>query len=175
MVATTSEIARRPPGFNTRKASANTCALSGDKLTTQLEMITSTDWSATGKCSISPRRNSTFLYPPFALFCRALLIIAGVISTPMTRPLPPTDFAAKKQSKPPPLPKSSTVSPGFNAAMAWGLPQPNPMFAPAGTAPISSAEYPSFWETSSAIAAPPSSEQQDGEQLPLESDSATFP
>ena len=41
----------------------NTWPLSGERLMTQLEMITSATPSATGKCSISPRRNSTFSFP----------------------------------------------------------------------------------------------------------------
>ena len=56
---TTSEIASRPPGFSTRKASRNTCALSGTRLITQFERITSAVLSATGRCSSSPSRNST--------------------------------------------------------------------------------------------------------------------
>jgi hypothetical protein len=40
-VATTSEIASRPPGFSTRNASRNVAALSGLRLTTQLERMTS--------------------------------------------------------------------------------------------------------------------------------------
>src|SRR5579862_116209 len=47
-----------------------------------------------------------------------------------------------KQSKPAPLPRSSTTSPGFIAAMAWGLPQPKPRFAPSGAAANSVSEYP---------------------------------
>ena len=56
-----SDIARRPPGFKTLNASSNTLSFSGDKLITQLEMITSIVASATGRCSISPRRNSVLL------------------------------------------------------------------------------------------------------------------
>lgn len=36
-------------------------------------------------------------------------------------------------------PRSNTVSPGFNEAIAWGLPHPSPRLAPSGTAAISSA------------------------------------
>ena len=60
---TTSEIASRPPGFSTRNASRNTCALSGTRLITQLEMMTSPVPSATGRCSSSPSRNSTLAAP----------------------------------------------------------------------------------------------------------------
>src|SRR5512139_2797031 len=59
-VVTISEMARRPPGFSTRQASRKTCALSGDRLMTQLEMMASTVASASCRCSISSRRNDTF-------------------------------------------------------------------------------------------------------------------
>jgi len=49
---TTSETAKRPPGFNTRNASLMTRFLSADKLITQLEMITSTTHPGAG-CSRS--------------------------------------------------------------------------------------------------------------------------
>jgi len=51
---TTSEMLSRPPGRSTRKASPKTASLSGDRLMTQLEMITSTAWSGRGMSSISP-------------------------------------------------------------------------------------------------------------------------
>jgi hypothetical protein len=54
-----SETARRPPGFRTRKTSARTRRLSLDRLIAQFEMITSTEPSGSGTCSISPWRNST--------------------------------------------------------------------------------------------------------------------
>ena len=37
--------------------------MSDDRLMTQLEMMTSTDASGSGICSISPFRNSTFVAP----------------------------------------------------------------------------------------------------------------
>ena len=104
---TTSEIASRPPGFSTRKASRNTCALSGARLTTQLEMMTSAVASAIGRCSISPRRNSTLAAPTLAALARALASISCVMSTPITCPAGPTWRAARKQSKPAPLPRST--------------------------------------------------------------------
>ena len=67
---------------------------------TQLEMMTSTELSATGRCSISPSRNSTFSTAAFAAFSRAFSSISGVMSTPMTRPVGPTFLAARKQSMP---------------------------------------------------------------------------
>ena len=64
---TTSDTANRPPGFKTRKASRSTWSLSAERLMTQFEMITSTELSGSGMCSISPFRNSTFSAPDFAL------------------------------------------------------------------------------------------------------------
>ena len=52
-----------------------------------------------------------------------------VMSKLITWPVSPTARAARKQSKPAPLPRSSTVSPGRNDARAIGFPQPNPRFA----------------------------------------------
>jgi hypothetical protein len=119
--------------------------------------------TATGKYSISPNRNSVLVKPPLAALLRALLIISGVISTPMTRPVSPTWRAAKKQSKPAPQPRSNTTSPGFNSAIASGLPQPSPRLAPAGTADNSSSEYPSFADTSLGVPQHPEEAEQ---QLP---------
>ena len=45
---TTSETAKRPPGFRTRKASRSTRSLSAERLITQLEMMTSTELSGSG-------------------------------------------------------------------------------------------------------------------------------
>jgi hypothetical protein len=59
--------------------------LSGERLTTQVERMTSTLVSEIGKCSISPRRNSTFFAPTRAAFERAFETIAGVMSTPNNR------------------------------------------------------------------------------------------
>ena len=56
------------------------------------------------------------------------------------RPLGPTWRAASRQSKPAPLPRSSTISPGLSAARAPGLPHDRPMFAPSGSASSSSLE-----------------------------------
>ena len=49
VAVTTSEMQSRPPLFSTPNASRNTYGLSGDRLMTQLEMITSTLASAKGK------------------------------------------------------------------------------------------------------------------------------
>ncbi len=53
-------------------------------------------YPATGSDSISPRRKSTFLYPPRFAFARARTTIWGVMSTPITRPDGPTDSDARK-------------------------------------------------------------------------------
>ena len=135
-MATMSEMASLPPCFKARKASSNTLSFWDERLMTQLEMMTSTAPSSSGRFSIYSRRNSTLLSPAFAALARALCIISGVISTPITRPLSPTALAARKQS-PPPLHRSRTFSPGYRAAMACGLPQPRPILALWGTADTS--------------------------------------
>src|SRR5437763_741708 len=68
---TTSETAKRPPGFSTRKASRRTASLSLDRLMTQFEMTTSTALSGSGMFSIVPLRNSTLVAPAFFWFSRA--------------------------------------------------------------------------------------------------------
>src|SRR5262245_38905800 len=45
---TTSETAKRPPGFRTRNASRSTASLSCDRLMTQFEMMTSTALAGSG-------------------------------------------------------------------------------------------------------------------------------
>src|SRR6266436_9772525 len=47
------------------------------------------------------------------------------MSNPYALPVGPTLLAESKTSIPPPDPKSSTTSPGFNFAKAVGLPQPS--------------------------------------------------
>src|SRR5215210_3820476 len=47
------------------------------------------------------------------------------MSSPYANPPGPTLLADKSTSIPPPLPRSSTVSPAFNRANAVGLPQPS--------------------------------------------------
>ena len=60
-----------PPGRSTRKASRKTRGLSGERLMTQLERMTSTEFVSTGSDSISPSRNSIWRTPAFAAFARA--------------------------------------------------------------------------------------------------------
>ena len=81
-------------------------------------------------------------YAAFAAFFRDSATISCVMSTPITVPCCPTARAARKQSNPPPLPRSRTVSPGFRAAMACGFPHPRPRLAPSGAPASSSGEYP---------------------------------
>ena len=135
-----SDTASRPPGLSTRWISRNARSLSGTRFSTQLLITTSTESSSTGRASISPLRNSTLPRPDFSALARAFSSMASVISTPITRPAGPTLRAARKQSKPAPLPRSSTVSPGCIAATACGLPQDRPRFAPSGSVASSSAE-----------------------------------
>ena len=72
-----------------------------------------------------------------------------------------------KQSMPPPLPKSRTISPAFSEDKAVGLPHPSPKLASSSLA-SSSAEYPAFLATSA-----------DEQQLPVTQhevlDNAIFP
>ena len=71
-----------------RRASArgtprrSTRSLSAERLITQLEMMTSTDASGSGMCSISPLRNSTFVSPDVRWFSRASASISSVMSRP---------------------------------------------------------------------------------------------
>jgi hypothetical protein len=52
----------------------------------------------------------------------------------------PTLSAASSTSKPPPQPRSTTVSPGRNVAIAVGLPHESPMLASGGIDANSSGE-----------------------------------
>src|SRR5688572_26574828 len=64
------------------------------------------------------------------------------MSMPMARPVGPTFAAARNTSKPPPEPKSTTVSPSRKFARAVGLPHDKPMLASAGIDASSSGVYP---------------------------------
>src|SRR5688572_16484285 len=122
---TTSETAKRPPGFSTRNASFNTLRLSADRLITQFEIITSTLLSGSGMLSISPLRNSTFVAPADSALRRASRSISSVMSRPYALPVGPTRAADNSTSIPPPEPRSSTTSPSCSSASAVGLPQPS--------------------------------------------------
>ena len=80
--STMSEIANRPPGLRTRRASRKTAFLSAERLTTQFEMITSTELSGSGMLSMVPSRNSTLSTPALALLAFARASISGVMSSP---------------------------------------------------------------------------------------------
>src|SRR5215217_6314527 len=90
-----------------------------------------------------PLRNSTFSTPASALFFLASLSISSVMSRPYALPPGETLRAESSTSMPPPLPRSSTTSPGQSVARAVGLPHPSDA-APAasGNPSSSSAEYP---------------------------------
>ena len=139
---TISETAGRPPGLRTRNASCNACDLSGVRLMTQLEIITSMTFAGSGMFSISPLRNSTLATPAFSALRRATASILSVISTPYTYPPTPTRCAASSASRPPPDPRSSTISPSRSEASATGLPHPNDVVTtPDGSAAITSSPY----------------------------------
>ena len=126
---TISEILKCPPGFKTRYTSFNTLYLLGTRFNTQLLTITSATLAVTGICSISPKRNSTLLYPNFSALDLAFSIIFSVKSIPITLPDSPVNALATKQSLPAPLPRSITVSPFFILANSVGKPQPKPRSA----------------------------------------------
>src|SRR5829696_5079918 len=140
---TMSETAKRPPGLRTRNASESTFGLSVERLMTQLEITTSTWSSGSGTSSMWPFRNSTFSAPTSALFFSASSSISSVMSSPYALPPGATLLAESSTSMPPPLPRSSTTSPGESVAKAVGLPHPSEA-APAacGSVSSSSAEYP---------------------------------
>ena len=79
---TMSEMAMRPPGLRTRKVSPSTLSLSGERLTTQLLIITSTEASGRGTSSISPLRKRALATPAFSWLARATSSISSVMSKP---------------------------------------------------------------------------------------------
>ena len=60
---TMSAIASRPPGRSARAAARNTASLSGARLTTPLEITTSTLPGSAGGSSMKPSTNATWLRP----------------------------------------------------------------------------------------------------------------
>src|SRR5689334_13180074 len=64
------------------------------------------------------------------------------MSMPIDFPVGPTLSAARNTSRPPPHPRSTTVSPGRRVANAVGLPHESPILASAGMDANSSGEYP---------------------------------
>jgi hypothetical protein len=122
---TTSETAKRPPGFSTRNASRSTCRLSAERLITQFEMITSTRRPAAGCLDLALQELHVL---------RARLARVAPAPAPASRrscpartpcPVGPTRFAERSTSMPPPEPRSSTTSPSRSSASAVGLPQPS--------------------------------------------------
>ena len=102
-------------------------------------MATSIEPSGSGNSSMKPWRNSALVRPAAAALRAALASIAGVMSTPSTRPVDPTMRAAIRLSKPAPQPMSSARSPGASGPNSNGLPVPaNDSTAPAGSAAIHS-------------------------------------
>ena len=77
-----SETQKWAPGRSTRYISAKARTLSGTRFRTQFEITTSIESLSNGRCSISPRRNSTFRYPSFSALARAFATMSGVMSTP---------------------------------------------------------------------------------------------
>ena len=120
----TSDTYILPPGFRMRNASRKTASLSGARQITQFDMTTSADELSRRVSSISARWNSVLHAPIFAAFLRARSIMSRVMSIPITLPEGPTARAARKQSIPPPLPKSTTVSPSLREPSAIGFPHP---------------------------------------------------
>ncbi len=131
--------------------------MSGERLTTQLEMITSTVPFGRGIASISPFRNSTLVTPASAALARASASISSVMSRPMARPAGPTRRAERSTSIPPPEPRSSTVCPSRSSTSAVGLPQPSEAAtAPAGSAASCAPLYSTLPKVSDPAPAVPS-------------------
>ncbi len=116
LALTMSAIASRPPGRSAAAAAANTAGLSGERLMTPLEITQSIEPGSTGGSSIWPLRNSTLAMPASAARSVALVSCSAVMSMPITLPASPAASAARKESVPEPLPRSSTTSPGAIAA-----------------------------------------------------------
>ena len=66
--------------------------------------------------------------------------LLAILAMPMAVPVGPTWRDARNTSRPPPEPRSTTVSPSRREAMAVGLPQDSPMLASSGILASSSSE-----------------------------------
>jgi hypothetical protein len=103
---------------------------------TQLLITQSAEASGSGSRSMVAWWNSTLVNgrpsPPRAALRRARSTMSGVMSMPMALPAGPTFTAARKTSRPPPQPRSTTTSPGRRLAVAVGLPHDRPMLASSG-------------------------------------------
>src|SRR5436309_8535260 len=140
-ISTMSETANRPPGLSTRRASLRTTALSAARLITQFEITTSTVAGGRGMASIVPLRNVAFGTPARSLFSLARASISSVISTPYAWPPGDTRWAESSTSRPAPLPRSRTTSPGCNSASIVGFPQPRLAPNDSPSPAISDSEY----------------------------------
>src|SRR6059036_2173553 len=155
---TTSEMTSRPPGLRIRNASANTAGLSGLRLMTQLLRTTSAYASGRGSFSMGARMNEELEMSRDAAVFEARETIIGVMSTPVALPAGPTRLLARNTSIPPPLPKSTTLSPGLSFACRTGFPLPSPRTDSVGIRASSAEEYPlaqhpSFWQDPTPVAA----------------------
>src|SRR5207248_10477463 len=140
-ISTMSETASRPPGLSTRNASLSTAALSAARLMTQFEMTTSTVAGGRGIASMVPLRKVAFCTPALALFSLARASISSVISMPYAWPPGETRLADRSTSRPAPLPRSRTTSPGRNWASTVGFPQPRLAPNDSPSPAISASEY----------------------------------
>ena len=101
-----------PPGAMTRPSSSKISVLAGLRLI----RATSIDSSDRGRLSAAARARTMLCTPEVRIPPRARPSIAPLKSIPTTRPSGPTRRAATRESNPAPQPRSSTVSPGANAA-----------------------------------------------------------
>src|SRR5437879_6160093 len=126
------DVGDRKPAAGLEDAARLTVRLRNDRLMTPFEMTTSTVASGSGMSSIRPSWHAIRI-PEAAACASALRHIVGLRSTPITRPVGPTCHAAMMLSSPAPLPRSSTVSPGWSRLRRCGLPTPaNDATAPEG-------------------------------------------
>ena len=140
---TTSETAKRPPGFSTRNASRKHAVLVGRQIdhavgddhvhrVVRQRDVLDLALQELDVLDARPCAGSRARAPASRRSCRA------------RRPCPsgPTRLADSSTSMPPPEPRSSTVSPGFSCASAVGLPQPSEACsACSGTSPLCCALY----------------------------------
>jgi hypothetical protein len=113
-VATTSLIARRPPGRSTRNASCDHRGLVGRQVDDAVREDHVDAVVADGQAlDLAEPELDVARLPSLRALSRARFeTMSGVMSTPMTRPAGRRPASrARKQSKPPPAPRSSTVSP----------------------------------------------------------------
>ena len=101
---TTSFTSSRPPALRARKASPNTCAFILGQVDHAVGNHDVNLPSSTGMPSAKPWRNFTLVKPPFSAAAGGRArSMAGVISTPITRPKSQPCGQPGKASIPPPL------------------------------------------------------------------------